>query len=123
MELTVILDPAEQACCGEALTLGQQVVWQLAYATRGAEPYYMRDQHELFSHQGAAVRPVAGRIMGIRELRIHSSRADGTPVRRVWRSIPSVPQGTDYDSDGLEVVMLVDDSTQLPELFSWPHRR
>lgn len=122
MQITVILDPAEQACCGQALGLGQRVEWVLAYVTRGEQPYYMRDQHEQFAVHGAKTRAVSGSVAAIRELAIHPSRPDGTPVRRVWRSLSALPDGVDYDSDGIEIDLLVDHGQQLPELFSWPRR-
>ena len=122
MQITVMLDPAEQACCGGMLSLGQHVEWVLAYATRGDQPYYMRDTHEQFSYHGAKTSMVSGSVSAIRELAIHPSRADGTPVRRIWRSLSTLPDGVDYDSDGIEVDLQVDQGQQLPELFSWPRR-
>ena len=94
----------------------------LAYVTRGEHPYYMRDQHEQFAVHGAKTRTVSGSVAAIRELAIHPSRADGTPVRRVWRSLSRLACGVDYDSDCIEIDLLLDDGAQPPELFSWPRR-
>ncbi|RKS22817.1 hypothetical protein DFO58_0866 [Arthrobacter sp. AG1021] len=102
------------------LSLGQRVEWMLAYATRGGQPYYMRDSHEQFSYHGAKTRRVLGSVVAIRELVIHPSRADGTPVHRLWRSLSALPAGVDYDSDGIEVDLQIEHGQQLPELFSWP---
>lgn len=82
----------------------------------------MRDTHEQFAVHGAKTRTVSGSVAAMRELAIHPSRADGTPVRRVWRSLSRLACGVDYDSDGIEVDLQIDQSQQLPELFSWPRR-